>query len=90
MPEALDGLDEVVGFLENKWGDKQIIQLGIDIDSFLNHIKKYPRSCPLSDLKPGLRKEYPNPYTYLVYNLIDEDRVIEVIYFRSTRQKTLE
>lgn len=84
MPQALKGLDEVIGFLERRWGDEQIIQLGTDIEHFIERVIAYPDSCVETAHRAGVKKGFPNPHTYMVFRI--DGNVMEILNFRSTRQ----
>lgn len=83
------GLKEVVEYLENKWSEKQIVQLNLDIQDAINQIQKYNDIGISSEKQSRIRKVYPNKYTYLVYTINLKKGLIEIIHFQSTKQKPI-
>ena len=89
LPKAIEGLDVVIEYLENNWTEKQINELENDIQELLYRIKNYSFIGQPSGKNPHIRKAYPNKLTYLIYRVNQERKVIEIVNFRSTKQKPI-
>lgn len=45
-PQAKNGLDKVIDYLEKEWTIMEILNLEQNIIDLLNRISKYPKICP--------------------------------------------
>lgn len=87
--QARNGLQKVLKYLEEEWTAKEILQLEINIQGFMDRISRFPSIYPVSKSKKSLRKGLVDKNNYIVYRLMESPRHIEIIYFRGTRQKEL-
>ena len=86
-PKALEGLDEIIDYLEIHWTEKEILVLEQKITDFKNRIKKYPQIYPPTGKNKLIRKAVLDKHNYFVYRIKPRKKIIELIYFRATKQK---
>lgn len=88
-PQAIKGLDNVLAYLEEEWTAKEILNLEQNIINLLNRVSKYPKICPPTAQFKNVRKGLIDKNNYIIYRIYPKEKQIEIINFRSTKQKPL-
>ncbi len=88
-PQAVKGLDRVIGYLEEEWTAKEILNLEQLINDFLERISKFPKLYPVAGKRKNIRKGLVDKNNYIIYKVQPRKRVIELINFRGTKQKVI-
>jgi len=89
-PQADEGLDKVIDFLEEEWTAMEILNLEQNLQDLLNRIRKYPKICPSTGKFKNVHKGLVDKNNYIIYRIQPEKELIEIINFRGTKQKPLE
>jgi plasmid stabilization system protein ParE len=55
-PQALEGLDNIIRYLEKNWSEKEIGKFIDEIESFISLLKKYPEMLQRSTVRPNLHR----------------------------------
>ena len=87
--QAQGGLQKTLDYLEEAWTDREILKLEASLKLVLRNITLHPLMYPKSSLLPDLQKALVDKNNYLIYKVKTLDNNIEIIDFRSTRQKPL-
>ncbi len=86
-PQAVKGLDRVIGYLEVEWTAKEILNLEQKINELLERISKFPNIYPVAGKRKNIRKGLVDKNNYIIYKVQPRKGVIELINFRGTKQK---
>ena len=89
-PQAENGLDDVLEYLQEEWSAKEIIALEKRILALMERISKYPKICPPTGKYPNVRKGSIDRNNYIIYRIRPRKKTIEIINFRGTKQRPLE
>ncbi len=89
-PQAENGLDDVLEYLQEEWSAKEIIALEKRILALMERISKYPKICPPTGKYPNVRKGSIDKNNYIIYRIRPRKKTIEIINFRGTKQRPLE
>ncbi|MGB0428493.1 MAG: type II toxin-antitoxin system RelE/ParE family toxin [Flavobacteriales bacterium] len=87
--QAEKGLADVLLFLDENWTATEILNLKQNIITLLGRISQYPKICPPTGRYNNLHKGLVDKNNYIIYRVQTKKGLIEVINFRSTRQKPL-
>ena len=87
--KALEGLDEIIEYLETYWTSKEILSLEKKIEDFLTRVAKYPLIYPASGKNKALRKAVLDEHNYFVYRIKPRKNTIELVYFKANKQRPL-
>jgi plasmid stabilization system protein ParE len=87
-PQAENGLDGVLLYLEKFWSIEEILQLEEKIKQLSSLIILYPELFPKSETNQRLHKAIIDKNNYLVYRVNTRLRQIEIVNFRGTKQKS--
>jgi plasmid stabilization system protein ParE len=82
--EALQGLKNIIDYLEQRWTQKEIKKFAKLLDKQLHLIKENPLIFPISNRSKGIRKAVLSKQT-TIYYLIDSDKIFLLTLF-DTRQ----
>ena len=85
--QAEKGLDKVLAYLEEEWTKSEILKLEENLQSTLNLIVKNPELFPTTDKYKNLHKALVDKNNYLIYKVNNENKRVEIINFRGTKQK---
>ncbi len=88
-PKALEGLDEILEYLETHWTKKEILILEEKIEDFKFRVQKYPEIYPITNKQKSIRKAVLDKHNYFVYRVNSRRKIIELIYFKATKQKPI-
>lgn len=88
-PQAEKGLDTVIDYLEKEWTINEILTLENNLKSLLNQITAYPESCPKTFSFTNVHKGLVDKNNYIVYRVRYDKKLIEIINFRGTKQKSI-
>ena len=88
-PKALEGLDEVLEYLETHWTSKEILILEQNIEDFKAQVKRTPLIYPTTGKYKYVRKAVISKHNYIIYRLKPRKKVIELIYFKASKQKPI-
>lgn len=88
--KAEAGLEKVIEYLDVNWTVTEILNLEKNLEAFLGRISKYPRICPKTSMHENLHKGLVDKNNYIVYRVNYTKGIIEIIYFRGTRQEPLD
>jgi len=88
-PQAVDGLDKVLGYLEKEWTIVEILNLQQNITNFLNRISKYPKIYPQTAKFTNVHRGLVDKNNYIIYRIQPKKRIIEIINFRGTKQNPI-
>lgn len=86
-PKALEGLDEVLEYLKIYWTEKEILILEQKIEQFKDQVKKMPLLYPTTGKHKYVRKAVISKHNYIIYRIKPRKKVIELIYFKASKQK---
>ena len=82
--EALENLDSMLDYLQNKWTQREIDQfkskLGKQIELILNN----PKLFPVSEYNPTLRKAVLSKQTTIFYKL--DGQIIYLVFLFNSKQ----
>ena len=81
--ESISNLESILSYLESEWTDREITNFKRKLSKQLELIEKNPRSFPISDVQPRLRKAVLSKQTTIFYELIDYE--IHIAYLFSNR-----
>lgn len=81
------GLESVLEYLEKEWTAKEILQLEKKINQITGQISLNPDLYPKSETYKNLYKAIVDKNNYLVYQVNNKKRFVEIINFRGTKQK---
>lgn len=87
--QALMGLENVLGYLEEKWTTKEIFQLKLKVEEVLRQVQNQPELFPGSIKFKGLRRAVVDKNNYLIYKWNSTEHIILIINFRGTKQRPL-
>jgi len=85
--KAEESLTKTINYLDEEWTINEILQLEQNLQDFLERISKYPKIYPSADKYNNVRKGLVDKNNYIIYRIDYRKVVIEIIYFRGTRQK---
>ncbi len=88
-PTALAGLDTVLEYLEKKWTEKEISKLETKLSALLKQIRLHPQLFPKTNQLINVHKAVVDKNNYLIYRWDPTKEIIEILYFRGTKQKPL-
>jgi len=88
-PQAENGLDKVLDYLEKEWTIMEILKLEQNINDLLNRISKYPKICPQTGKFNNVHKGLVDKNNYIIYRIQPKKKLIEIINFRGTKQKPI-
>ncbi len=88
-PQALQGLDKVLEYLEKEWTAKEILSLEKKIQEFIERISKYPEIYPSTNQYKHTRKAVIDKNNYIIYRIKPRKGIIELINYRGTKQKPI-
>ena len=86
-PQAIQGLDKVLHYLEEEWTTKEILSLEQNLINLLDNISKHPEIFPKTLKFENLRKGLVDKNNYIIYRIRKNENIIEIINFRGTKQK---
>jgi addiction module RelE/StbE family toxin len=84
-PIAKKSLEELVSFLETKWGEKVIENLFVELNHSLKQISLTPEMYPLVSTSKNIRKCVIKRKTLLLYRVKSKDTIELVILLDSRR-----
>ncbi|WP_103867544.1 type II toxin-antitoxin system RelE/ParE family toxin [Aquimarina sp. I32.4] len=87
--KALEGLDEIIAYLETHWSEKEILLLEQKIEAFKARVKKYPKIYPPITKHKNTHKAVLDKHNYFVYRYKPRKQVIELVYFKANKQKPI-
>jgi len=82
--EALNNLNSIVNYLENRWSEREIKRFAQLLDKQLKLIENNPQLFAESDKSKGLRKSVLSKQTTIYYTIIDSQ--IRLISLFDNRQ----
>ena len=88
-PQAENGLDKVLDYLEKEWTIMEILNLEQNINDLLNRISSYPKICPQTRKFNNVHKGLVDKNNYIIYRIQPKKELIEIINFRGTKQKPI-
>ena len=88
-PQAKQGLENVITYLEEEWTINEILQLEHNLKDFIERISKYPGIYPSTDKYNDVHKGLVDKNNYIIYRMDYRGEIIEIINFRETRQKPI-
>ncbi len=88
-PKALEGLDEVLEYLETHWTSKEILTLEQNIEDFKSQVQRTPLIYPVTGKHKYVRRAVISKHNYIIYRLKPRKKVIELIYFKASKQKPI-
>ncbi len=88
-PQAILGLNKVLDYLESEWTYREIQSLQRNVQDCIAKISKHPDIFPSTRHKKHLHKALIDKNNYLVYRVLSESGIIEIINFRGTKQKPM-
>lgn len=88
-PQAEDGLNKVIDYLEKEWTIIEILNLEQNINELINRISKYPKICPQTGKFDNVHKGLVGKNNYIIYRIQSKKELIEIINFRGTKQKPI-
>ncbi|QHI36296.1 hypothetical protein IMCC3317_16560 [Kordia antarctica] len=89
-PQAENGLNKVLDYLEEEWTLQEILNLEQNLNDLLNRIRKYPQMCPQTGKFQHVYKGLVDKNNYIIYRIKPKKQLIEIINFRGTKQKPVE
>lgn len=89
-PQAENGLNKVLDYLEKEWTMMEILNLEQNLNNFLNRISKYPEIYPQTGVFKNVHKGLVDKNNYIIYRTQPKKKLIEIINFRGTKQKPIE
>ncbi len=89
-PQAENGLNKVLDYLEKEWTVMEILNLEQNLNDLLNRIRKYPQMCPQTGKLKNVYKGLVDKNNYIIYRIKPKKQLIEIINFRGTKQKPTE
>jgi len=88
-PQAEIGLQGVIHYLEEDWTVREIHQLEKNIHEFLKVISSYPKLYQATKKLNNVRKGIVDKNNYVIYRIDCDKQIIEIVNFRSTRQRPI-
>ena len=88
-PKALEGLDEVIEYLETHWTSKEILALEQNIEDFKAQVRRTPLIYPVTGKYKYVRRAVISKHNYIIYRIKPRKKVIELIYFKASKQKPI-
>ncbi|AEW86098.1 plasmid stabilization protein [Flavobacterium columnare NBRC 100251 = ATCC 23463] len=85
--QAEKGLENVLDYLESNWTINEIIQLEENINQVIRQIIIHPKLFPNSSKNKNVHKAIIDKNNYMVYRVNKSKKSIEIITFKSTKQK---
>ena len=82
--EAIDNLSSILGYLEERWTQKEVDQFKYKLTKQLNLICQNPELFPVSQINPRLRKAVLSIQTTIYYEL--SGKFIFLVYLFSNYQ----
>ncbi|UZO80770.1 type II toxin-antitoxin system RelE/ParE family toxin [Aquimarina sp. ERC-38] len=86
-PKALEGLDSVLDYLDIHWTSKEILILESKIEEFKSQVERTPFIYPTTGKHKYIRKAVLSKHNYIIYRIKPQKKVIEIIYFKASKQK---
>jgi plasmid stabilization system protein ParE len=83
-PTAKVKLEDLLAYLNKEWSEKVKLEFIKKLDTKINQVSRYPKSCPESRVFKGLYKCVVSTQTTFYYRI--KSKEIEVITFFDTRQ----
>lgn len=88
-PQALEGLEKVIDYLEDEWTATEILNLEQKISEFVNRISNYPKIYSQTGKFANIHKGLIDKNNYIIYRIQPKKKLIEIINFRGTKQKPI-
>jgi len=85
---AAAGYSKMLKYLDQKWTKKEVVSFEQEMVRFFNILCKHLYIFEKSE-KRGCRRGPINKHTILIYRVIKENNQIQLISFRSAKQKPL-
>lgn len=89
-PQAENGLEKVLNYLEAEWTIMEILNLEQKVNDLLNRISQYPKICPQTGKFSNVYKGFVDKNNYIIYRIRPKENIIEIINFRGTKQKPIQ
>lgn len=89
-PQAENGLEKVLDYLEAEWTIMEILNLEQKVNDLLNRISQYPKICPQTGKFSNVHKGFVDKNNYIIYRIRPKENIIEIINFRGTKQKPIQ
>lgn len=86
-PQADNGLERVIKYLEAEWTVTEILQLEKKIKQITKQISLNPELFPKSETYKKLYKAIVDKNNYVVYRVNTKKGAAEIVNFRGTKQK---
>ena len=87
-PQADNGLERVIKYLEAEWTVTEILQLEKKIKQITKQISLNPELFPKSETYKKLYKAIVDKNNYVVYRVNTKKGAAEIVNFRGTKQKS--
>ncbi|TFF37905.1 type II toxin-antitoxin system RelE/ParE family toxin [Mucilaginibacter psychrotolerans] len=87
--QAINGFDKVVSYLIENWTEKELREFISETDRFFEILAQFPEILQRTATKENVRRGPINKLTVITYRLKRVTKQIEIISFRSARQKPL-
>lgn len=87
--QAINGFDKIINYLSENWTEKEIIRFINETDRFFEILSQFPEILQRTARKENVRRGPINKLTVITYRLNRATKQIEIISFRSARQKPL-
>ncbi len=89
--EALNNLQQIIYYLENKWTKREIKKFAKLLDKQLNLISKNPYLFPKSDKSFSLRKSVLSKQTTIYYTINNSEiRIVTIFNNRQNPEKLVD
>ena len=85
---AAAGYSEILKYLDEKWTEKEVAFFEQELVRFFNVLCKHPYIFEKPENR-RYRRGPINKHTILIYRVIEKKNQIQIISFRSTKQKPL-
>jgi plasmid stabilization system protein ParE len=86
---AITGFNNIINYLEEHWGEKEISKFLMEINNFLELLISYPELLQKSNKQKNVYRGPVNKLTILTYRIRPRLHIIEIINIRSSRQQPL-
>lgn len=83
---AVDGLTEILNYLDEHWSAKQIDQFWRDMDHFFELLVLFPNILAPSTKRKNLHRGPVNKHTLITYSVNPSRREIVLINIRAAKQ----
>ena len=82
--EALNNLKDIIGYLENKWTQREIKKFARLLEKHLDLIKDNPKLFPESELSNGFRRAVISKQVSLFYQI--DNQAVHIVSVFDNRQ----